>query len=314
VKRLRGYVTVLLLSATLVVIEQLRTQEVTRRGVVVAGAFGTFLKDNNDFALAILFFLPFAIYLLLSSKRLSVKLATGALSLTFLWSIVVTGSRGGAIGLLAVLFVLWLKTKHKIAVGLGILLLLFTIWSFSSPAYKKRITSISRYQKEESATVRREAWKAGYRMFLRQPLFGVGATNFPAGYALEGFGMETGGIWKTAHSLYIQTLAELGLAGIAWLLAMIFFIMRTAIRAGRTPRDDPALTFPVAMGHAVQVSLVGYLVAGAFLSCLYYPYFLLLSGLAIAAERNAEEVKAVVEASPVEMESSSLPPQISDGS
>jgi probable O-glycosylation ligase (exosortase A-associated) len=296
-KRLKGYVAVLLLVAAWSIGEQLRgvgAAMVTPEGVARAGSVGTFLTDSNDFALAMLVFLPFAAYTMLTAKNRGARFFAGALSLALIWSVITTGSRGGALALAALFLFAWLKSKRKAAWGIALVVLLAAAWSLSSPAYRERILSISHYQQDEAVTVRTDAWKAGIRMFMRQPAFGVGAFNFATAYARPGYGTERGGKWRAAHSLYIQTLAELGIVGILWLLAMIFLIARAGHRASKNLSPGTG-NYGAAIGMAVQLSLLVFLIAGAFLSCLYYPYITQLGILAIAAERLAAKPKPEVE-------------------
>jgi putative inorganic carbon (hco3(-)) transporter len=309
-KRLKGYVTVLLLVAAWSIGEQLRgvgAAMITPEGVARAGSVGTFLTDSNDFALAMLVFLPLAAYTALSARRRGARFFAGILSFFLIWSVVATGSRGGALALAALFFFAWMKSRKKLAWGIWLVILLAAAWSLSSPAYKDRIFSIAHYQEDKAVTVRTDAWKAGIRMFLRQPAFGVGAFNFSTGYARPGFGTDRGGKWRAAHSLYIETLAELGIAGMLWLLGMIFLIARAGYRASKS-RDPGASNYAAAIGSAVQLSLVAFLVAGAFLSCLYYPYLTQLGILAIAAERLSvgSSPKAGAEPAPVEAQEESL--------
>jgi len=280
-------VVVLLLVATWLSVEQLLGYGTTRftKGVVRSGGLGTALGDTNEFALAMLFFLPFAFYTALSASNRAARWGAGGLSLLLVASIVATGSRGAVIGFLALVIALWAKSRHKLLVGLGLVALLVAIWCFSSPSYKQRVASILTYQQEITATVRREAWKAGMRMFIKRPLFGVGANNFPVAYDTAGFGSPSGGKWVAAHSVYVQTLAELGILGFAWLVGLIALIFSATHKAQhRLQERAPPRGFFWIAANAAPVSLITYLAAGAFLSCLYYPYLWILGGLAIVLE------------------------------
>jgi hypothetical protein len=86
--------------------------------------------------------------------------------------------------------------------------------------------------------------------------------------------------------MYMQTLAELGLAGLVWLFVLIAALIRTLLRIRKT-LQAPALQPPFlhSLTTALEAGFVGFLVVGAFLSVLYYPYFMLFCGLAAAVER-----------------------------
>ena len=89
----------------------------------------------------------------------------------------------------------------------------------------------------DGGTGRTDIWTVGWRMVEAQPLWGVGAGNFPVAsihYLLEpGALLRTDFIVddpKVAHNTYLNVLAELGVVGLALFLA----ILALAVVVGRT--------------------------------------------------------------------------------
>ena len=293
-RRLKGYIWLMIGLMTCLSIEQLLGlgESTGLAGEVLReGGMGAALADTNEFGLAILFFLPFAFYSALSVGNRWLRIGLFGLSGLLVVSIIATGSRGAVVGFLALCIALWSKSKHKFVVGLGLAVLVVALWFAAPSAYRVRVASILNYQQEENATVRRDAWKAGLSMFMHHPLLGVGPTNFPIEY-----GNQTGSKWIAAHSLYMQALAELGTVGVVWALFLIVYIFRTA-RASqrRLHKLGGPLKFPWATANAVEASFISFLVAGAFLSCLYYSYVWLLAGLAVILDLQTRKLSAPVE-------------------
>jgi hypothetical protein len=77
------------------------------------------------------------------------------------------------------------------------------------------------------------------------------------------------------HSIYFQVLGEHGFVGLGLFLAIWFFTWRTSARLVKATRDREDLRWAATLVAMVQVSLVGYLVGGAFLNLAYWdlPYY-----------------------------------------
>jgi O-antigen ligase len=109
---------------------------------------------------------------------------------------------------------------------------------------------------ENFSTVERMAhWQAGWHMFRDHPLLGVGIGNFnvryPDYYVRESFRVSEG----HAHNIYIQMLAETGLAGLCVYLTLIAGIGFLALRVVRGA--PPGLDRTLALGALGTVISVG---------------------------------------------------------
>lgn len=92
---------------------------------------------------------------------------------------------------------------------------------------------------------RYQYWSSTIREMESRPLAGTGSGTFIYWWTRDG---DTGDVIRDSHSLYFQTLGELGLVGIALLLSFIATVLvggaSAAVRAG--PRRRPALAAAVA--------------------------------------------------------------------
>ena len=143
--------------------------------------------------------------------------------------------------------------------------------------YWDRMQTISQYQEDTSAMIRLAAWKAGVQMALDNPVLGVGPGNFGSAhglfYKVEDAYSERWN-WVAAHSIYFGVLGELGFSGLLLLLSFLgsIFFANRRVRAHMTGQESDR--FLLATSQALEVSIVGFMVCGIFLSVggpfLYY--------------------------------------------
>jgi probable O-glycosylation ligase (exosortase A-associated) len=254
---------------------------------------GSFLSDENDLALALNVGLPFAYFLqsvdgLSSRGKLFYRLA----SVLLVIGIVATSSRGGFVALCASVLAIIYFSRNKFR-NFVVVLLAATVFFFMIPEeYKSEISSISD-TREATAAGRLYQWRMGWDMYVDNPVFGVGAGNYPwrvAYYELQSKGRSPSGRLhggRAAHSLYFTLLPELGTLG----LALFVVALTSAIkRLRRIARDEAkrnlgrGTSLAEASARATIVAFIAYLSAGMFVSVLYYPHFWYLVAIAVALD------------------------------
>ena len=132
--------------------------------------------------------------------------------------------------------------------------------------------------------IRRQLWRVAWDIFRAHPWTGAGPghylTEFPRYYS--GPPMDGQTVWASAHSLYLQQLAERGLAGETALLLLLGILLVRAYRAARARRDAASLC----AAAAVPAFLVMNLTETAWQTEQLATLFLLLWALGVA--RRAE--------------------------
>lgn len=251
---------------------------------------GNFFADGNDLALSLNVVFPLAIYLMFNEIK-TAKISFALISILFIIAIILTLSRGGTIGLVASLLYFILSGRRKFANSF-LLLLITGVALISAPStYFKRMDTINEYESESSAQARILAWKGAVKISLDYPLIGVGPGNFVVIYATrykpEGFSI--GGVWNAAHSIYFQTLAELGFPG---LIAILGVIIGNVLANRRMRRKLPESKEKELLNH-FTMSWIGYGVNAAFLSVLYYPHIFILSALNVVARESLLAEKGI---------------------
>ena len=259
-------------------------------------ASGTFLGDGNDYALSVLIATPFCLYLISESRSKVVTVILGVTALFLVLCVVLTQSRGGTLGLVAVGAYYWLKTDRKVLTGSLAVFTLVMVFALAPGAYFERMNSLSNVEADGSAQGRITMWQAGVAMALSNPLLGVGAGQFPPNsvkFAPEGpDGPQFR--WKTAHSIYFLILGELGFTGLGLLIAIIVGNIRQNRAVIREIGSATGSSFDTyrRLLSSLNASMLAYAVAGAFLSATYYPHMYVLAGLMSAARRQARAAVA----------------------
>jgi O-antigen ligase len=262
---------------------------------------GGSLGDENDLALGLNTALPFA-FVGLQQFTGRKRWACAGLLVLFLAGIVASISRGGFVGMVAVVGYCVMMGRNRLR-NIAIAVVGAVLFVLAIPeSYKGEIASIKDTQ-SGTAEERRFFWEAARNMWRAHPILGVGAGNSPWNMgryqpreAGQGAGLFSGAEYAErdysstqVHSVFFQTLAELGTAGIVLFFAMVIEHYRTLFalrRRLRRPGVPPALRrdadiYIVALGGG----MTGYLAAGAFLSVAYYPYPWYFGAFSVALAR-----------------------------
>jgi probable O-glycosylation ligase (exosortase A-associated) len=256
---------------------------------------GAFLGDENDLALALNVAIPYAYFLGQSPKmtrfaRLAYRTALGLL----IFGVIASDSRGGFVGLVGVIFFIFLYSKRRLRNFLLVGLLVAVLLPFVPSSYYQDMQTITNTQ-DETRGARIYLWDRAWDMFLDNPIFGVGAGNF--GWRVEDYeaklpewelyqGRTHGG--RVAHSLYFTLIPEFGLVGSMVYAGMVVLVI---VRVRRTLKltknrviDDDELVDLFLIARAIIPSLLAFLLSGGFISVLYYPHFWYLIAFATTVE------------------------------
>ena len=200
------------------------------------------------------------------------------------FAVFLTLSRGGLVALGASLIAAIVVARRRrgvvfAAAAAAVLAAVIYFGAFASVDARDRILEL------DGGTGRTDIWTVGWRMVEAQPLWGVGAGNFPVAsihYLLEpGALLRTDFIVddpKVAHNTYLNVLAELGVVGLALFLAILAFPLWWAGRAaGLAARAGDRQLEILAL--AIVVVLVGLLAADFFGSRQYSKQLWLLLSL-----------------------------------
>jgi len=247
----------------------------------VYGPPDSFIGDNNTLALAEIMILPLLQYLRTNTENRWVRLGLmGAMPLTII-SILGSYSRGALLGLCATLLTLWIKSRHRVVTGVITLGVLMAALFWLPEGWFDRMGTIETYQEDPSAQGRFEAWTFAFKLALDHPLTG-GGQLIGDDAALFFHYVPSAGEARAAHSIYFEVLGETGFVGLAIFLLLLVTSFTTARRIVRQTTGRQDLAWARSLAAMIQASIVGYSVAGAFLSLGFYDlYYALVAVIAV---------------------------------
>ena len=265
--------------------------EIINLGGASAGTTA-FFGNANDFGLAmcVVWGLTWALFFR-KRQNLGLRLFLAVCFGAFLLAILVCGSRGAVVGAAAIVLAASLRTPKRAKALLLWVFFIFSIVFIMPGALVQRFQHAVDWQHSKNAYSRLMLWKAGLAMWAHHPIFGVGPGNFPYAFFsnLHDVTLFPGADAKwVAHSLYVQTLAELGSTGFLSLLALlsIFMYLNAQTRKEALARNPSGRgSFEYCLAAGLDLAMVGFLICGIFLAVLYYPHLWILLGLSVATHR-----------------------------
>ena len=268
----------------------------------VWGPPGSFIADNNDFALASTIVIPMVYFLFSVTKHKWVRYALLLVMALSIICVVGTHSRGGFLALLAMGMFLWTRSSNKLAMGL-LVLLLVSVYIPTLPDYWwDRMESIQQFEQDPSAMGRINAWIVAWETAKAYP-FGVGM-SYQHPELFQQFGVFETNV-RAAHSIYFQILGNHGFVGLFLYLGLWVSTYRSAGWLRKNASEHSETQWAAVLGSMTQVSLVGFAVGGAFLSLSYFdlPYNLMV--IVVLARAWVEKQFAQAHARSLEDEASS---------
>ncbi len=250
--------------------------------------------DANDLAMVLVAILPLVVVLfIMASTRY--KMLYGFVIAIMLYAIVLTGSRGGFLGLIAVagyLLFVRLPTQggelHSRFSFKKIILVFSAVTAlavFSSDEYWNRIATIFNPSEDYNMTSeqgRLAIWGDGIELITQYP-YGVGVGAFSAAQ-----GMISGGRYQSAHNTLIQVGAELGILGLFVFVWLYLCSIKTLANA-KSYKGNNALEFQYYI-VGFKGALLGFFVASFFLSQAYsallFSFFILIHCIGVIAYRD----------------------------
>ena len=273
---------------------------ITHRGFGI----GSFLADENDFAIAMNMAIPYAFALLAVERGIGRRICLfGALGILIL-ATAATMSRGGFIGLAAVLFMLSLRLPRKLLSMTLVIVMIVGLVTLAPSKYWTEVRTISTSTDENDTGYKRlYLWKIAWRMFLDNPILGVGPANYQYNNFFYEDEKETSRgyhIWgRVSHSVYFTLLPEYGIVGTVLFFIIVIKGIRARRRALRTCRSQLAredlspesrerIRFYQQMLAGMDGAIVTFLVTGAFIAVLYYPHLWVLTAFTAVGLRLVE--------------------------
>jgi putative inorganic carbon (hco3(-)) transporter len=257
------------------------------------------MYDPNDLAYLLVTLLPLAIGFVITSKATLWRMIYAGVAAVLLIGLLLTQSRGGLLGLIAVgAFMIlapirapekdaWVAAKKRrirIAAVFAVLCLSVVIWSQLPQDAQQRFATLLDLSHDynldpDDPTARGQIWNRGVRATIARPL----------GYGPESFAMvdwKFGGRFFAPHNSYLEVAVELGVVGLILFLRMYVLAWRGLKRIRTTLMARESLSHEqgevLTFARLLQFSLVGNAVAGFFLSMAYASVLWTIFGICMA--------------------------------
>jgi probable O-glycosylation ligase (exosortase A-associated) len=233
--------------------------------------------DNNAIAIAMATGVGLSFFLGLHERAIWLKVPAFLAAALEAHVIMFSFSRGGMLALIVVGVVAFLLVPKRPIHVLIFVLAVMLGFRLAGEQVRERFMTVfvDPEERDASAQSRVEMWKDCFDVMRRKPVFGAGPDHW--GLVAVEYGWPRG---KEAHSLWFQTGAETGFAGVAFLLGFYFF---TIWRLWKFlwPNAPPVDPFVRDAARMVIASLAGFGVAAQFVTIegLELPYYVTLLGM-----------------------------------
>jgi putative inorganic carbon (hco3(-)) transporter len=245
----------------------------------IAGRIKGLFENSNDLALHLVTMVPIAIGLGLSGRNPFKKLLYFGGAALMVGAVIVTFSRGGFIGLVAMglILVRRLGKKNRVATTGAMVFAVILFLAFAPGAYSGRLSSIfnSSADLTGSSSQRTEVLKRSFWVMLRYPIFGVGIGNF---HHKSPRNLET-------HNAYTQVGAEMGIAAMAVYILFLVHPLRRLRLIENESYSKPEQSRFYYLSIGLQGSLVAFMVSSFFGAVAYQWYVYYLVAYAVCLHR-----------------------------
>jgi O-antigen ligase len=266
----------------------------TTDDIRISGPIG----DANFYAQILVMLLPLALDRMWRDPLRLGRIAGAITSALLTATIVMTFSRGGALGLVVVGALMLATHPPKATTLLALVVVVAAAVPLIPDSYMARLGTVTQVGSVEGDTdvsirYRTAELTAGLGMITDHPLTGVGYANYPDAYPeySRRLGIDFRNTERKPHNLAVEVAAETGIPGLAAFGIMLFGAggallgsRRRLLEAGRT--DTAALAL------AIGVGLVGHLVTSLFLHLDFARLFWTFVGLALAMPNVADHETA----------------------
>lgn len=267
----------------------------------VYGPSASFFEENNAMAVTNLMVAPVFVYFsaIQSDKRLKYLFLLGALLIVV--AVFGSQSRGAFLAVIACTLFLLAKTNKKFIAFVILLALLPAVYTFMPAHWHQRMGTIivdeeAGEVRDGSSASRLNAWRAGINMSFSHPFS-------------QGFNAETlsnfiiyapnPNDFVAFHSNYIQVLGKHGWMAFISYLMVFFCTWRLSNKVIKITKNIESLKWAGLLCRYLQVSLVAYLVGGAFLSLAYfdlpYHFVITITSVYVIVQKELAKINVIEE-------------------
>lgn len=242
----------------------------------LAGPEGYF-QNPGELAIQMVVFAPMALFFTFGVRPYLKKWKAYLLYLmpiTAVLTIIGTNTRGGQIALLAVLVAMIAMSKHRLKMFIAVAIIGLIGFQLLPPEQKARFETMG---DDATSQQRLLYWQHGWQMIKDHPWLGVGFFNFIPYYKQYHSDdiilphHARLGIVELPHNIIIQVGTDTGFSGTVVFLGLITFAFLHTRKIGKAAKSDGDL-FLENITKGMNLALIGFFVAGQFVTVAYYPF------------------------------------------
>lgn len=241
-----------------------------------------FFQNSGELAIQMAVFWPIALAIAISLKKYVANwkyYLLLSMSVSAVMVILGASSRGGQLALIAQLVADNFRKVFRVKVLIVVGIVLSLGWWLLPQEQKERFEAIG---EDTTSQQRLLYWENGLEMMNSHPFLGVGYYNFIP-YFNQYYTDDL--LRKNAelpHNIFIQVGADLGYSGLIIYLMLIFYgfkiPMSLKVKFIEKERNNIFYNLP----QALNVSFLGFIIAGQFVSVVYYPFMWIHLALVVA--------------------------------
>ena len=219
--------------------------------------------------------LAFAFNLVVGPWSFLLKLPIILLTSIIVHGVYLTNSRGGFLAVLVatVLTVLLRRTDRPLAFGMGRMFMAGLTAVLVLGVAPSRIEQLN--DDQHSTAGRIDAWQEGFEMLRSNPLLGIGDGRWKEHH------------FRLAHNSTVQTMGEMGLAGlIAW-LAVLYACGKGLLSIRIPTRPDRERS----LATGVLVALGAFVASSFFITTVQFDLTYILAGLSVSLARGNRDAR-----------------------
>ncbi len=229
-----------------------------------------FFENSGELAIQMAVYWPIAIAFVLYFKdRIARWKKWVLISMPITAAMVILGSssRGGQLAFLVQIAVRYARQIYRPKLLIALAIALFIGWKFLPAEQKERFEQMG---EDQTSQQRLLYWKNGIEMTKENPVLGVGYYNFIPYY--EAFYREDMFYdhAELPHNIFIQVSADNGIIGLIVYLFIIFSSVNLTRKSIKKSKEYNSFSGYVA--RSLNISLIGFIIAGQFVSVVYYPF------------------------------------------
>jgi len=239
-----------------------------------------YFQNSGELAILMLSLFPVAFYLYYYLNCKVGKLEKTLL--IYFWvapilTILGASSRGAQLALAVQLLVMFYKKIFRFKQLALVGVMLFSAYSLLPEEQKARFEEAGQ---DKTSIQRKLYWKHGYEMIKEYPFLGIGFFNFPD-YYQDHFGVDL--LYPKAqlpHNIFIQVGTDAGVISLLTYAAILLVGIYLSLKLGLSNVYNECKIFM----KGVAVSLLGYGIAGQFVSVAYYPFLWIMVSLVVTCD------------------------------